>query len=68
MWLRASRRSEMTTDHRTAAFTIVVDGIQVDFTELPEQKRIQILRSLFAGETNGTFEHLERLEYGKAVS
>lgn len=68
MWLKASRRSEMTTNHWTAAFTIVVGGIQMDFTELPEQKRIQILRSLFAGETNGTLEHPERLEFGKAVS
>ena len=58
----------MTTDHWTAAFTIVVDGIQVDFTELPEQRRIQILRRLFMGETNGTFENLEQLEYEKAVS
>ena len=58
----------MTTDYWTAAFTIVVGGIQVDFTELPEQQRIQILRNLFTGETNGTFENPERLEYGKAVS
>lgn len=58
----------MTMDYWTAAFTIVVGGIQVDFTELPEQQRIQILRRLFAGETNGTFENPERLEYGKAVS
>lgn len=58
----------MTTDSWTAAFTIVVGGIQVDFTELPEQKRIQILRKLFAGETSGTLENLERLEFGKAVS
>ena len=58
----------MTTDYWTAAFTIVVGGIQVDFTELPEQKRIQILRCLFVGETNGTLENPERLEYGTAVS
>lgn len=57
----------MTTDYWTAAFTIVVDGIQVDFTELPEQKRIQILRQLFAGETSGTLENPEHLKYGKAV-
>lgn len=58
----------MTTDYWTAAFTIVVGGIQVDFTELPEQQRIQILRKLFAGETSGTLEKPERLEFGKAVS
>lgn len=58
----------MVADHWTAAFTIVVDGIQVDFSELPEQKRIQILRELFAGETNSTLESREQLEYGKAVS
>lgn len=58
----------MATDRWTAAFTIVVDGIQVDFTELPEQMRIQILRQLFVGETSGTLESPERLEYGKAVS
>lgn len=58
----------MTTDYWTAAFTIVVSGIQVDFTELPEQQRIQILRRLFAGETSGALERPERLEYGKAVS
>lgn len=58
----------MTMDYWTAAFTIVVGGIQVDFTELPEQQRIQILRKLFAGETSGTLENPERLEYGKAVS
>lgn len=58
----------MTTDYWTAAFTIVVGGIQVDFTELPEQQRIQILRRLFTGETNGTLENPERLECGKAVS
>lgn len=68
MWPRAGRMSKITTDHWTAAFTIVVDGIQVDFTELPEQKRIQILRSLFAGETNGTLENRGHMEYGKAVS
>lgn len=45
----------MTTDYWTAAFTIVVGGIQVDFTELPDQQRIQILWRLFVGETNGTF-------------
>lgn len=43
----------MTMDYWTAAFTIVVGGIQVDFTELSDQDRIQILRSLFAGETMG---------------
>lgn len=58
----------MTTDHWTAAFTIVVGGIQVDFTELPKQKRIQILMRLLAGETNGTLENPECLEYEKAVS
>lgn len=58
----------MTTDNWTVAFTIVVDGIQVDFTELPEQKRIQILRQLFAGETNGILEDKEHLKYEKAVS
>lgn len=56
------------TDHWTAAFTIVVDGIQVDFTELPEQKQIHILRRLLAGETNGILEDKEHLKYGKAVS
>ena len=45
-----------------------VGGIQVDFTELPEQQRIQILQKLFAGETSGTYENPERLEYGKEVS
>lgn len=55
-------------DHWTAAFTIVVEGIQVDFSELPEQKRIQILRELSADETNGTLENQEQLAYGKAVS
>lgn len=68
MWPSARRMNRMTTDYWTAAFTIVVDGIQVDFTELPEQKRVHILRSLFAGETNGTLEGSERLEYEKAVS
>lgn len=58
----------MTTDYWIASLTIVVGGIQVDFTELPEQKRIQILRCLFAGETSGTLENPDRLEYGKAVS
>lgn len=58
----------MTTDYWTAAFTIVVGCIQMDFTELPEQKRIQSLRCLFAGETTGTLENPDRLEYGKAVS
>ena len=58
----------MATDYWTAAFTIVVGGIQVDFTELPEQKRIQILQQLFAGATNGTLEESGRLEYGRAVS
>lgn len=68
MWPGAGRMSRMTTDRWTAAFTIVVDGIQVDFTELPEQLRIQILRRLFVGETSGALERLEGLEYGKAVS
>lgn len=58
----------MTTDYWIAALTIVVGGIQVDFTELPEKQRIQILRCLFAGETNGTLENPDCLEYGKAVS
>lgn len=56
------------TDHWTAAFTIVVDGIQVDFSELTEQKQIHILRRLFAGETNGILEDKEHLKYEKAVS
>lgn len=60
--------SNMAMDYWTAAFTIVVGGIQVDFTELPEQQRIQILCRLFAGETSGALERPERLEYGKAVS
>lgn len=36
MWLTTRKMSRITTDYRMAAFTIVVDGIQVDFTELPE--------------------------------
>lgn len=58
----------MTTDYWTAAFTIVVGGIQVDFTELPDQKRIQILRTLFTSETNGILEDKEHVKYEKAVS
>ena len=65
---RTSRRSKMTTDHWTVAFTIVVDGIQVDFTELPEHKRIQILRSLFAGETQGNLYGEEHMQLEKSVS
>lgn len=51
-----------------AAFTIVVNGIQVDFMELPEQSRLEILKALVAGKTNGTLDMREYLEYGKAVS
>ena len=58
----------MTTDYWTAAFTIVVSGIQMNFTELPEQQRIQSLQKLFTGETNGTLENPERLKYGNLVS
>lgn len=45
----------MKTDCWSVAFTITVDGIQVDFMELPEQSRIEILRALLAGKTEGEF-------------
>lgn len=58
----------MKKDCWSVAFTITVDGLQVDFMELPEQYRIQILRRLFEGETNGTLDCTKPLEYEKAVS
>lgn len=45
----------MKTDCWSVAFTITVDGIQVDFMELPEQSCIEILRALLAGKTEGEF-------------
>lgn len=58
----------MKTGAWSIAFTIVVNGLQVDFMELPEQHRVQILRRLFEGETSGTLDNEEPLEYQKAVS
>lgn len=58
----------MKKDCWSVAFAITVDGLQVDFMELPEQYRIQILRRLFEGDTNGTLDHKEPMEYQKAVS
>lgn len=55
MWLTAIMRCRMTTGRWSAAFTIVADGIQIDFMELPEQSRIEILRALLAGKTEGEF-------------
>lgn len=52
----------------SVAFTIVVNGIQVDFMELPEPSRIEILMALISGKTNGIFSSEEYLEYEKAVS
>lgn len=45
----------MKSDCWSVAFTITADGIQVDFMELPEQSRIEILRALLAGKTEGEF-------------
>ena len=33
------------------AFTITFKGIEIDFMELPDDARLQILKSLIAGET-----------------
>ena len=35
------------------AFTITFKGIEIDFMELPDDARLQILKSLIAGETEG---------------
>lgn len=45
----------MKTDCWSVAFTITVDGVQVDFMELPEQSRIEILMALMVGKTEGVF-------------
>lgn len=58
----------MNTGVWSAAFTIVVNGLQIDFMELPEQCRIQILRSLFEGKTNGAIDNKELFGHDKAVS
>ena len=49
----------MTKDHWSVAFTIVVNGIQVDFMELPEQSRLEILKALIAGKTEGVLYSTE---------
>lgn len=52
----------------SAAFTIVVDGLQIDFTELSQQNRIEILKELVQGTTNGEILENDEPEYIKAVS
>lgn len=58
----------MKTDCWSVAFTITVDGIQVDFMELPEQSRIEILRALLAGKTEGEFLEIACLQPNRAAS
>ena len=52
----------------SAAFTITVGNLQIDFMELPESCRIQILKSLSAGETNGRIFEEDQPDHQKAVS
>ena len=51
----------------SVAFTIVVNGLQIDFMELPQEYRVHILRCLFEGETNGTLDNENSWKYQKAV-
>ena len=58
----------MTKGHWCAAFTIVVDDIQVDFMELPEQRRLEILKALITGKTEGRLSEQEATCCGRAAS
>ena len=51
----------------SVAFTIIFEGTQVDFMELPMENRIQILQDLVIGETQGILRKEERC-YGKTAS
>ena len=44
---------EMNIGNWRIAFTITFKGIEIDFMELPDDARLQILKSLIAGETEG---------------
>lgn len=57
----------MNNGNWSVAFTIIFEGIQVDFMELPLEHRIQILQNLAIGETQGIL-HKEERSYGKIAS
>ena len=38
----------------SVSFTIIVNGIQIDFTELSEKSRVHIIHQLITGEMKGT--------------
>ncbi len=51
--------------HWSAAFTIVVNGLQVDYSELSKEEQYQILWQLSRNQTSGEFlengvQHLEK--------
>lgn len=46
----------MKPNYWCAAFTIVVDGVQIDFMELSDHYRLEILKALVAGQTEGTLQ------------
>lgn len=52
----------------SAAFTITVSGLQIDFTELSQQNQIEILRELIQGSTCGEIMEKEKVGYIQAVS
>lgn len=52
----------------SAAFTITVGNLQIDFTELPQQNQIEILSDLVHGITNGELVEHEETQFIKAVS
>ena len=53
----------MITKDWSVAFTITFKGLQIDFMELPDDARLQILKSLIAGETEGVL--YEGILYGE---
>lgn len=44
----------------SAAFTIIVDGLQIDLAELPPDLRKQIAACILEGRTDGTLQEVAR--------